>query len=48
MIIGYIRVSKEEQNENLQIDALKKYGCEKLYIEKISGVISDDGIAKKK
>lgn len=37
MIIGYVRVSKEEQNENLQVDALKKYGCEKLYIEKISG-----------
>lgn len=37
MKIGYVRVSKEEQNEQLQIDALKKYGCEKLFQEKISG-----------
>lgn len=37
MIIGYIRVSKEDQNENMQTDALNKYGCEKLFVEKISG-----------
>ncbi len=37
MKIGYVRVSKEEQNEQLQIDTLKKYGCEKLFQEKISG-----------
>uniref|UniRef100_UPI00273A87E2 recombinase family protein n=1 Tax=Emticicia oligotrophica TaxID=312279 RepID=UPI00273A87E2 len=37
MKIGYVRVSKEEQNEQLQIDALKKYGCEKILQEKISG-----------
>ncbi|WP_435357778.1 recombinase family protein [Emticicia sp. SJ17W-69] len=36
MKIGYVRVSKEEQNEQLQIDALKKYGCEKIFQEKIS------------
>jgi DNA invertase Pin-like site-specific DNA recombinase len=38
MKIGYVRVSKEEQNEELQLDALKKYGCEKIFQEKISGV----------
>jgi DNA invertase Pin-like site-specific DNA recombinase len=37
MKIGYVRVSKEEQNEQLQIDALKKYGCEKIFQEKVSG-----------
>ncbi len=37
MKIGYVRVSKEEQNEQLQIDALKKYGCNKIFQEKISG-----------
>jgi DNA invertase Pin-like site-specific DNA recombinase len=37
MIIGYIRVSKHEQNFDLQIDALKKAGCEKFFSEKISG-----------
>lgn len=37
MIVGYIRVSKHEQNFDLQIDALKKAGCEKFFSEKISG-----------
>ena len=36
MIIGYARVSSENQNLNLQIDALKDFGCEKIYEEKIS------------
>lgn len=35
MVIGYIRVSKTEQNEYLQSDSLKKAGCEKIYHEKI-------------
>lgn len=37
MVIGYIRVSKTEQNQDLQFDSLKKAGCEKIYHEKISG-----------
>lgn len=36
MIFGYARVSTEEQNLDLQIDALKKYGCDEIYEEKIS------------
>jgi len=35
--IGYIRVSKHEQNEALQMDALKAAGCEQLYTDKITG-----------
>lgn len=35
--IGYIRVSKGEQNEGLQVDALQKAGCEKWFSDKISG-----------
>ena len=30
-----VRVSKEEQNEALQMDALKKYGCNKIFHEKV-------------
>lgn len=37
MKIGYVRVSKEEQNEHLQTDALTKFGCDRVLIEKASG-----------
>src|SRR5258708_20586819 len=37
MKIGYVRVSKNEQNEALQIDALKEAGCIKWFVDKISG-----------
>ena len=37
MIFGYIRVSKDEQNYDLQTDAVKEAGCEEIFKEKISG-----------
>lgn len=37
MKIGYARVSTRDQNLNLQLDALQKAGCEKIYKETISG-----------
>jgi DNA invertase Pin-like site-specific DNA recombinase len=38
MILGYARVSTKEQNVDLQLDALKKAGVEKLFTDKLSAV----------
>jgi DNA invertase Pin-like site-specific DNA recombinase len=37
MKIGYARVSTKEQSFDLQLDALRKAGCKKIYQETVSG-----------
>ena len=41
MFVGYARVSTMEQNLDLQIDSLKKFGCEKIFTDTVSGAQSD-------
>lgn len=38
MKIGYARISTGDQNLDLQLDALKKEGCEKIFQDTISGL----------
>ena len=41
MLIGYARVSTGDQNLDLQLEALKKAGCEEIFEDAISGTRSE-------
>lgn len=41
MIVGYARVSTQEQNLQMQLDALDKEGCIEVFEEKITGTKKD-------
>jgi DNA invertase Pin-like site-specific DNA recombinase len=41
MLVGYARVSSLEQNFDLQLDALKVVGCERVFVEQASGARRD-------
>lgn len=41
MKIGYARVSTQDQNLDLQVDALRAAGCERVLTEKVSGAVKE-------
>jgi DNA invertase Pin-like site-specific DNA recombinase len=41
MLVGYARVSTEDQNLDLQRDALDKAGCERIFEDKANGARDD-------
>ncbi len=46
MKIGYARVSTDEQNLSLQLDALKGAGCDAVYEDRLSGAAKRPGLAQ--
>ncbi len=40
-LVGYARVSTQEQNADLQDDDLRKAGCQRIFIDKVSGATTD-------
>lgn len=47
MQIGYVRVSINDQNTDLQRQALERAGCEQIFEEKMSGTVANRPALKK-
>ena len=41
MRIGYARVSKREQNLAIQVEALRRAGCTRIFTDKVSALVKD-------
>jgi DNA invertase Pin-like site-specific DNA recombinase len=41
MLLGYARVSTDDQDAALQVDALKKAGCSKVFVDTASGALAE-------
>lgn len=47
MLVGYARVSTKEQNYEMQIQALRNAGCEKIFLKRKVEVLMTVGNSKR-